>query len=112
MDTKPGEKKEGEGGKSGRSSFAALEFSFFPFGRITAGTVTLPHSGRRNFAPTEEHGLGLPADQLRDIVKRLLECSTSSSNSMKYEVWVLSILIKKEDTFKANSYTRILFSIL
>ena len=73
-----------KGKNSGRSSFAPGIFSvFFPFGRITAGTVgtvTRPLSGRRgssvsyrqlprgrlycNFSPngTEEHGLGLPAD--------------------------------------------------
>jgi hypothetical protein len=66
-----GRKKEGKE-RTGRSSFAALEFFlFFPFGRITAGTVSdfgTPCSillADGNFSPngTEKHGLGLPADQ-------------------------------------------------
>lgn len=52
-------RKRRKKGKTGRSSFAALQFSrYFPSGRITAGTVTVPlgtpwkGTSPRNFPPT------------------------------------------------------------
>lgn len=56
-------RKRRKKGKSGRSSFAALQFSrYFPSGRITAGTVTgplgTPWKGNSpgNFPPTVRSG--------------------------------------------------------